>query len=295
MEPSPAAVQTRYYAVMGDSIGPMLGKSHVTLNGRARDYYVRDFPGPLSIKSVLAGAAVWETDEGRFEIGPGSCLVINDQQSYSITVESREVVETFCLFFARGFVEDVQRATTTSDTALLDEPRRDLRLEFHERVRIGDSVLTPLLKRLYPAGNDESLILQVAEALVRLREDTMRDASKLPAAKASTREELLRRVHRARNVIEGSLAEPLSLHGVAREAALSPYHFHRSFTRLFRETPHEYLIRRRLEHAAALLKNTDMPVTGVCFACGFQSLGSFSSLFRKRTGASPMEFRKAAI
>ena len=123
--------------------------------------------------------------------------------------------------------------------------------------------------------------------------ETRAQAAKVPAAKPSTREELWRRLHRGRNVIEGSLSEAIDLHQVAREAALSPYHFHRSFTRLFGETPHAYLARRRMERAADLLRSSDMPVTDVCCACGYESLGSFSTLFRKHAGVSPLQFRKS--
>jgi len=265
--------------------------SHVLLNGRARDYYVSDFPGPLSIKSVVSGRAVWETSEGRFEIGPGSCVILNDLQPYSITVESRQVVETLCIFFARGFVEDVARATARSDDELLADPLGQQPLEFHERVRTNDGVLTPLLERSR-SGASENVVWRLAEALVKTHAETRAQAARLPAIKESTREELWRRVQRGRNVIEGSLTEPLNLHQVAREAALSPYHFHRSFTRLFGETPHGYFTRRRMERAADLLRSTEMPVTDVCGACGFESLGSFSTLFRKHTGSAPAQFRK---
>ena len=271
--------------------GGALWQSHVILNGRARDYHVRNFPGPLSIKTVVRGAAAWETDEGRFEIGPGACLILNDRQPYSVTVESKEVVETLCLFFARGFVEDVARATATGDAELLDEPHRDHALEFHRRLAADDRTLTPLLERLHRT-QDESLVWRLGEALVRLHADTRSQAANLPSVKASTRQELWGRVQRGRNVIEGSLAEPLDLGRVAREAALSPFHFHRSFTRLFGETPHAYLTRRRMERAAGLLRSTGMSVTEVCLACGYQSPGSFSSLFRTYAGVAPAEFRR---
>jgi AraC-like DNA-binding protein len=266
--------------------------SHVVLNGRARDYYVGDFPGPLSIKSVVSGRAVWETSEGRFEIGPGSCLVVNDGQPYSITIESREVVETLCIFFARGFVEDVARTAAVSDDELLADPLKQQTIEFHERVCLNGRVLAPLLERAR-SGIDETVVWQIAEALVNAHAETRAQAAKLPAAKPSTREELWQRLQRGRNVIEGSLSEAIDLHQVAREAALSPYHFHRSFTRLFGETPHAYLARRRMERAADLLCSTDMPVTEVCCACGYESLGSFSTLFRKHAGVSPLQFRKS--
>ncbi len=271
-----------------------LWNSHVILNGKGRDYYVGNFPGPLSIKSMVCGLAAWETDEGRFEIGPGSCLVINDGQPYSITVDSKETVETFCVFFAAGYVEDIQRALTHSDAALLREPAKAETVEFHQRFQPNDSLLTALLQSLRATGG-ENLILRLAEALIFQMAEVGEQAARLPAAKPSTQAELSKRLHRGRNVIEGSLGERLSLEDIARQAALSPYHFHRCFTRLFRETPLDYLSRRRMERASDLLKNTSMLVTEVCLACGYESLGSFSTRFREHTGCSPREFRRGAI
>lgn len=273
--------------------GP-LRKSHVILNGRGRDYHVSNFPGPLSIKSVISGTATWQTAEGRFELRPGSALVLNDRQPYSITIESREIVETLCVFFREGFVEDAARTLTTADAQLLDEPWQAHTIQFHERLRPGDRILLPLVRRLHRT-KDEGVVLQLAEALLRTDAATRAQAARLPAARKSTRDELWRRIQRGRNVIDGSLGEALDLQRVAREAALSAYHFHRSFTRLFGEPPHAYVTRCRMERAAALLTSTDMAVTDVCLACGYQSPGSFSSLFRKHAGVSPTEFRSANL
>ncbi len=268
-------------------------KSHVILNGRSRDYHVANFPGPLSIKSVLRGSAVWQTSEGCFELRPGSSLIINDRQTYSITVDSREIVETLCVFFAAGFVEDVHRSMTTADRVLLDEPVNDRRLEFEERLLRDSSDLTPLMRRLQ-RDRDEDAVTRVAERLVSLRNSGMRQATRLPAAKPSTRAELLRRVNRGRNIIEGSLSQPLTLSEVARQAALSPYHFHRSFTRLFGESPGAYATRRRMEYAAELLRAGDTSITDICSRCGYESPGSFSALFRRYMGATPTQFRRLA-
>ena len=86
--------------------------------------------------------------------------------------------------------------------------------------------------------------------------------------------------------------ERISLAEVARAACLSPYHFHRLFRATFRTTPHEYLTRERLERARHLLANEDLPVTEVSLRAGFEALGSFSTMFRRRFGVSPREFRR---
>ena len=86
-------------------------------------------------------------------------------------------------------------------------------------------------------------------------------------------------------------ANSVTLQDAAREAHLSPYHFHRSFTLVFNETPHSYLTRLRLERAQTLLIK-GLPVTEVCGAVGFESLGSFSALFRRRFGVPPSKWRR---
>ena len=78
---------------------------------------------------------------------------------------------------------------------------------------------------------------------------------------------------------------------LARAARLSPAHFSREFRRTFGETPHQYLLTRRLERAAALLPNTDRPVTEICFAVGLTSLGSFTTSFGRVYGTAPSAYR----
>ena len=98
------------------------GASHVILAGRARRYSVRDFVGPLSIKSVIRGAALWETSRGRFRVEEDSYLVLNEGRRYSIAVDSEDPVETFCVFFRNGFVESAWRSRANRVEILLDDP-----------------------------------------------------------------------------------------------------------------------------------------------------------------------------
>jgi transcriptional regulator GlxA family with amidase domain len=85
--------------------------------------------------------------------------------------------------------------------------------------------------------------------------------------------------------------EPLSLDELAQQAHFSRYHFIRLFHRFFYETPHQYLIRKRLEKAKYLLANSSLSVTDICFAVGFESMGSFSLLFHQTVGWPPSVYR----
>ena len=102
-----------------------------------------------------------------------------------------------------------------------------------------------------------------------------------------------RHLLRAKDLVDARYADPLDVDDLARAAGLSRAHFSREFKRTFGESPYSYLLTRRLERAAALLRNTDRPVTEICFAVGLSSLGSFTTSFTRTYGASPTAYRAA--
>jgi AraC-like DNA-binding protein len=97
-------------------------------------------------------------------------------------------------------------------------------------------------------------------------------------------------LRRAKDRIDRDFAEQLDVPALAREAHASRAHFVRSFKKTFGETPHRYLLRRRIERAKDLLRNTPLSVTEVSLAVGFRSLGSFSSAFRQLVGEPPRAY-----
>jgi AraC-like DNA-binding protein len=102
-----------------------------------------------------------------------------------------------------------------------------------------------------------------------------------------------RHLLRAKDVADARFREPLDVPALARAAYLSPAHFSREFRRAFGETPHQYLLTRRLERAAALLRSTDRSVADICFTVGLRSVGSFTTSFRRVYGMSPTAYRAA--
>jgi AraC-like DNA-binding protein len=102
-----------------------------------------------------------------------------------------------------------------------------------------------------------------------------------------------RHLLRARDLIDARYREPLDVPTLARAAHLSPAHFSREFRRTFGETPHRYLLTRRMERAAALLRTTDRSVADVCLTVGLTSVGSFTTAFGRTFGVSPTAYRAA--
>jgi AraC-like DNA-binding protein len=102
-----------------------------------------------------------------------------------------------------------------------------------------------------------------------------------------------RHLLRAKDLIDARYREPLDVTTLARAAHLSPAHFSREFRRAFGESPHRYLLTRRMERAAELLRNTDRSIADVCFTVGLSSVGSFTTTFGRTFGLTPTDYRKA--
>ena len=105
--------------------------------------------------------------------------------------------------------------------------------------------------------------------------------------------DLYERIAAAKVYIDENFQEPINLETISQQAFLSRFHFHRIFTQVYRSTPHQYMTRKRLDKARDLLAH-NRPVTEVCNEVGFESIGSFSMLFKKEVGFAPQYYRNMA-
>ena len=269
-----------------------LGVRNAVLWARSRHHAVKDFPGPLSIKSVYAGTVAWKTGGRELPVDRESFLVLNHGEPYSMHIDARQPVTTLCVFFEPGFVESVCGSVAQPGLEPATAPAT-----FLPRLRTADSRILPRMRAIADAHLADRLwidqqFLALAGDLAMLQAETARRVRLLPARRAATREELLRRVCRGQEFLHNAAGTDIDLARVAREACLSPYHFHRSFTQAFGRTPHQYLTSLRLARARRLLETTRLTVTEVCGAVGFESVASFSALFRRVTGVPPSTLRR---
>jgi AraC family transcriptional regulator len=270
------------------------------LHASSPGYVAENIEGALSVKTMRGGDAHYTLQHTRLLVNDGAYTILNARQPY--TVEVAAEVESFCLFFDSDTLLGAWQAITSSDSQLLELPDAQTKLEFFEKRYSHDDVLSPLLERLrrgnlqtaWSAEIWDDHLLKVLEGLFRVHRNVEREIEQLPSVRASTRTELYRRLHRARDYLEASLNEPLNLSQVANVAHLSPYHFHRAFKSLFGETPAQHLTRRRLERAQALLRLSQETVLEICAQVGFESLGSFTSLFRRQLGVTPAAYRRTS-
>jgi AraC-like DNA-binding protein len=102
-----------------------------------------------------------------------------------------------------------------------------------------------------------------------------------------------RQLLRARDLADSRYAEPLGVEDMAKAASLSRGHFITRFKQAFGVAPHAYLLTRRMERAASMLRNTDYSVAYVCVSVGLSSVGSFTTSFKRIYGKTPTEYRRA--
>ena len=266
-----------------------LGSAHAIVHGNARRYAMRGVRAPLSLKMVVRGSAEWTTDAGRFALGPGMVLVVNAGEEYAIEVDALQPVETFCVFFAEGFIDDAWHATLASSETLLDDERR-APVAFRERLHFGGRLLDAMTRAF--KRQDESSMYALAGDIVSEAADVATRVASLPALRASTRAELARRLGIAIEWMHAAHERALTVEEIAREACLSPFHFHRLFTAYTGQPPHRYLRQLRLERARAMLRS-GARVTDVAQTCGFESATSFSTAFSRAFGKPPRAFTKS--
>jgi AraC family transcriptional regulator len=266
-----------------------------------RDYRVERFRTTLSLKSVVRGEAWYRSAGSRHRVDASAFLLLNEDQEYWLDIAAGSQTETLCPFWQPGLLAHVAGVMTMPTDRQLDElTPRVASIDFCERLYPKSGPIAAGLGRLHaglrtPGASQpwlEDHLYSLAADLVRLSRDVKAEVAAFPGRRPSTRAELYRRLHRGRDYLESCYDQPLSVAAVAQVACLSPYHFQRMFRAAFAQTPMRHLQARRLRAACRLLAETDEDITTIALRVGFESLGSFSWLFRRKLGMSPRQFRR---
>ena len=272
------------------------GWPNLVLHAKGEACELPEHTTSTALFTVISGLETHRVVTARFAVTPERYLLLNDGTRHAHSLEQSS--EVLSVRFRTGLAADVYTAAATPDDDQLEDPHLRKPIRFFERTYPRDPKLQVFLGLLRAftlnhTSQDalEQALHPVLELLFRLHRGLEAEIEQLPAAKRSTREELYRRLHTARDYIEASFLERPNLETLAALVELSPHHFLRLFKTQFGLPPYQYLVQRRLQHAQHLLKTTESDVTDICFDLGFESLGSFSRSFKDKFGVSPSSYR----
>jgi AraC family transcriptional regulator len=235
------------------------------------------------IAAITEGSFQYRSTHGQALLAPGALLLGNDGQAYECGHEHAAGDRSLCFHFDPDYLEEIVAAVPGARRTDFAVPRLP-----------PLPALMPLLAAAEAArdrrdtGEFEELALRLAGTVAGALADADRPARR-SARRPTARDQ--RRVTRALRRIELEADEPLALAALARDAAMSPYHFLRTFDAVVGMTPHQYLLRTRLHRAAVRLRRTPDPIAAIAFGAGFNDLSTFNHRFRRLLGATPSAYR----
>lgn len=262
------------------------------------DYYYPEHNSPLGIITHTGGPGNYSVNNRHFSLTDNYFFILNRDSRIAIDITAKKGTGIVYLFFDPATCKAVLTVTGSSLNKLMEEPftERNSFQSFTERLyheqEVGLNALLHKVKMPAEEGVAEETIFSIFEKLITLNKRNKQELDNINAVKASTREEIYFRLYKAKFFIEENYSSAIALKDIAQHAMFNTYHLLRLFKQAFALTPHEYLTEVRLKNAAHLLSNSSLPVTDICPAVGFESLSSFSHLFKKFYKDPPALYRK---
>lgn len=254
------------------------------------------FRSPISIKFCLEDALRYVIDNQKIVVPRGGYMIVNDGLEMEC-LPCKPGVKAFTVYFTNELVFDVHRNRCADEKKLLDEPGmgagpvRFFQHIYRQPTTLSGQMLA-LAQRMAGAetsANDMApdIFYSLAENLISMQADISRQIGLVNARTTVTREELFRRVLRAKEFMQDNWHKDLTLNDVSRFACLSPYHFHRSFREAFGQPPMRWFRQLKLKKAKEMLASKQMTVTQAALDCGFSDVFSFSKAFKREWGVNP--------
>ena len=277
------------------------GRENCLIAARTRRAEYPLFEQRLSVKAAWGGTESYFVDGRRVAVDDAHYLILNDARSYASSLQGREPVTSFALFFRPGMAAEVARCHALPADTLLADPDAQGTVEFSEHLRPHDHLVTPVLRFIYrhtelgladEAWLEDQSYLLVGRMLATHRND-LAAAQLLPVRRASTRRELFRRIGLAVNFIHTQYDQPIGLTEIAAAAILSPYHCLRLFKTLHAVTPVEYLNRQRVRMAERLLRESRLGVDEIAARVGYGCRATLYRQLRRLRGRAPRALRAA--
>lgn len=264
--------------------------------GNAQDFR-SDIQGPYSLFTVIKGQQYCKNEKEEALLSPGMAFCSNNQERYTLDTISKET-QVFNIHFGHTLSREVMAYLHLNDQELLDG-----RQQLEQSAPLGSLVLSKYMQQLVEKVKsphefviDENpehqfLVTQLLFSLM-VQQHQKAFEKKIRSTKASTQREIAKRLQQSLEFLYEHLTDPFSLDQLAQSAAMSKFHYLRSFRQAFGTTPHRFAEQLKLNRAKKLLLLSQSPIQEIAYHLGYQSSDHFSRSFRSSFHQSPRQFRK---
>lgn len=257
----------------------------------------------FAIKYVAEGTERYTLNDQSYHVSAGNYLLCNSTKQGHVEIESRKKVKGICINIIPELIQEAVASLQRPDTFF---PDAELGLYFSTPYFLEnqfDASSTQVGKLLQyiedAAGNNKTdpsnlsieFFYSLSEKIIADQLPVFKQLQSLPGVKAVTKKELYKRISKGREFIDNTFLSPITIELVAKEACMSEYHFFRLFKKMMGVSPHQYILRKRLELGKELMQQ-QLPVSNVAIECGFTDIFSFSKSFKSYFGYSPSSLLK---
>ena len=267
---------------------------------RNHPYECPEHPSGIGLLITAKGNCNYYVNGMKNQISDNKVFFIN--RGSQLAIKTTETAAPALLFFHSRLPDLVQHSLNYGDQVLLEKDFDNLPYDFSylERIHADQELYATIFSLIELGGSCSSfaslradiIIRELFEGMLKKNREAYNHSQNIQAVKASTRLEIYKRVSMAKDWMDENYNIDISLEDIAAHAAMNSQHFLRMFKQIYCITPHQYLIERKLKKAKGLLESTQLTINEVCQSIGFESIFSFSILYKKRFGLAPSHFRK---
>jgi len=261
------------------AVKPIVFPDHTVFTGYTSKIAVGEHKSNSALICVLSGVLSVRLNRITHTLSPGAFLIVNGGSMLEFQASNH------CRPFILCFGADVELESQWDIAERVHTASRGFVTRVTELAGLRETCSSFIALRAEAILR--SIINDIMEFSVRAREESLH----LALRKKIAREENYKRVAAVRDWMEDHFSAEASLKQLASSAALDPQHFLRLFTQLYEKTPRQYIIERRIEEARRLLTNTEMTIENICYQIGWQSVPTFTLMFKRKTGVTPSRFR----
>jgi AraC family transcriptional regulator len=253
----------------------------------------------LSIRCMSGGEQYYKVGSAEHKVTQDNYLVINRGQHYKTSYEGYGNQEMMLMAFRPGFAEAILDSVMTAEDKLLEDPFKTnyQPVYFFEKTYDADPIISNIFKWLGGLMKEdigwkktvdlESVYSEILIRLLHIHRGIYPEINKIDSVKFSTRKEIYRRLTIGKEYLDSNLDRKIGVEEVSRIASMSPYHFKRTFKKLFGHTPHNYHVKKRLAYSRRLIEAGGLNVSEICQRVGFEDASSFIRLFKNNYGCTP--------